>query len=155
MPVKAQIFRTSTTRPMVMINDLDTWQLNRLQSISDPTGEAIILGGFLQIYPAMESTDSAKYYYQSNLIVDPASGSNKTAFTLDTDVFVLNERLLTLCLVWKYRSQGGLDYQQELQDYAMAMAQEIARDKGSRMIVLGRGRMPDGVATAYPGSITV
>lgn len=152
MPVKANVFRSSTTRPMTPINDLDDWQYNRLQSFNNPNGEWIILGGLILVYPAMSNTDTAKFYYQSNLIIDPASGSNKTAFTIDTDVFRLPERLLKLSLIWRWKQSKGYDYAEDMQTYGVALAQEITRDKGSRMIGVGRARMPD-VDLAYPGNI--
>jgi len=154
MPIKAAVFRTSTTRPMCPINDLDAWLLNRLQSISSPEGEWIILGGQINTFPAMAATDNAKFYYITNLIVHPSAGSNKALFTADTDSFVLRENLLRLCMIWKWRHNKGYDYAEDMQNFEIALAQEIARDKGSHIIKVGPARVPDGVSLAYPGVIT-
>ena len=151
MPVKAQIFLTSTTRPMAKIDDLDVWQENRLQSISNPGGEWMILSGSLQIYPAMSASDSAKYYYQTNLIV--TSASDATTFTVDTDTFKLPERLLKLDLIWRFLAGIGMDYTEDMRNSEIALSQEIARDKGSRIIKVGMARMPSDVELAYPGTI--
>lgn len=154
MPVKAAIYRTAAQIPMSPVGDIDTWMDLQLRSWVGSVGWWIILGGELNVQPALGASDSAKFYYQSNAIVHPVSGANKATFTLDTDTFLLSERLLTLCLIWKWRSQKGLDYQQEIQDFGMAIAQEQARDKGSRIIHVGRARIPDGVSYAFPGTIT-
>jgi hypothetical protein len=154
MPVKARVFQTSTSRSMMPVTDLDIWLENTLQSGTAPFGEWIILGGQINIRPALGASDSAKFYYVSKNIVDPASGSNHAVpFTLDTDVFVLPERLLTLGLIWRWRQMKGLDYAEDMNSFEIALAQEIARDKGSRMIAIGRARIPDGVELAYPGTI--
>lgn len=154
MPVKAAMFRASTTRPMVPINDLDTWQFNRLQSLSNPTGEWILLGGELQIYPAMASTDSAKYYYISNKFATAVDAvTTKAAFSVDTDTFRLGDRLLKLGIIWRWRALKGLEYAEDMENFEIALAQEIARDKGSRRIAIGQARMPSGVSQAYPGTI--
>lgn len=154
MPVKAAVFRASTTRPMVGIQDLDTWQFNRLQSLSNPTGEWILLGGELQIYPALASTDSAKFYYISNKFATAVDAvTTKAAFTVDTDTFRLGDRLLKLAIIWRWRALKGLDYAEDMQNFEIAFAQEIARDKGARRIVIGKARIPDGVQLAYPGTI--
>jgi hypothetical protein len=154
MPVKAKVFQNSTAQPMYHVTDLDVWLENRLQSFTGAVNEWIILGGQLQIFPAMASTESAKYYYVSNLIVDPAAGPNKTAFNIDSDVFVLPERLLTLGLVYSWLQMKRLDYAQDMEDFEMALAQEIARDKGSRVLHVGQPRMPGDVNLAYRGTIS-
>ena len=155
MPVKASVYLTSTKTQLSPVTDLDRWQEIQLLGLSGVVGWWIIIGGQMNVYPAIASTDSAKYYYQSNLIVTPNSGSNKATFTLDTDTFRLPERLLTLAIIWMWRAEKGLDYQQELSDFNMAFGQETGRDRGSHIIRLGRARIPDGVSTAFPASISV
>lgn len=155
MPVKAAIFKTSAQLPLTPVQDLDVWQDIQLRSWTGGIGWWIILGGSLNIQPVLSASDSAKYYYQSNLIVDPATGDNKTSFTLDTDTFRLPERLLKLGVCWFWRAQKGLDSTQERTNFELALTQEIARDKGSRIIKLGRGRVSSDIPLAYPGSIEV
>jgi hypothetical protein len=155
MPVKASVYLTSAQVPMSRVENLDDWMDIQLRGLTGFVGWWMLLGGQMNIYPAMSSSDSAKYYYQSNLIVDPASGSNKTDFTLDTDAFRLSEHVLTLAIVWRWRAQQGLDYDHEKQNFDVAMAQEAERDKGSRVLKIGTPRIPDGVSVAFPGTITV
>jgi hypothetical protein len=155
MPVNSSVFLTSTAAPLARVEDTDQWLALGLTSVAGTAGAWFIIGGTINVKPAVAASTSIKFYYQSNLIVDPASGDNKTAFTLDSDAFMLNERLLTSCLQFKWRSQNGLDYQQELSDFNMAMGQEVARDKGSRILHVGRARMPSGVTLAYPGTVGV
>lgn len=154
MPVKAQIFRASTKRPMVQILDLDTWLENRLVSISSLEGEWIILGGNLVTYPVMASTDSAKFYYISNKYAANSGGTAQAAFTSDADTFRLDDRLLKLAIIWRWRFMKGLEYADDMQNFEIAFAQEIARDKGSRILKIGRHRLLDGVSWAYPGVIS-
>lgn len=154
MPVKAQIWRASTVQPMEGVQDLDEWRFRRLRNANNPSGEWILLTGSLQIFPVMSLTDSASFYYCSNKIVNDAGLVTKAAFTADTDVFRLPERLIKLALKWRWRAMKRLDSADEQEEYEIAQAQEIVRDKGSRMIRIGRGRIPDGVRTAYPGVIS-
>lgn len=154
MPVKAAVWLTSSEEPMLAITDLDQWLRNRLENFTPTTGEWIILGGELQIYPAMASTDSAKFYYQSNKIVMAEDASTKTEFTVDTDSFRLDERMLALEIIWRWRSMKGLEYAEDMQNAEIAKSQEIARDKGSRILSIGRVRMPDDAAHAYPFTLS-
>lgn len=154
MPVKAGVYLNSSKTPMLGIIDLDQWLRNRLESFTPVTGEWIMLGGQMQIYPAMGSTDSAKYYYQSNKIVSADGGVTKAAFTSDTDSFRLDERMLTLEIIWRWRALKGLEYAEDMQSAEIAKSQEIARDKGSRILKIGKPRIPADAALAYPGTIS-
>lgn len=155
MPLKAAVFRSSTTRPMNHILDNDEWLLNRLQNISNPVGEWTLLGGQMQIYPVLSATETAKYYYQSNkacLATDAVT--TKATFTVDSDTFRLPERLLTLSLIWRWRAMKGLDYAEDMKNFEIAQSQEVAREKGNRILKIGHARLPDGATLAYPGTIS-
>jgi hypothetical protein len=153
MPVKAAVFLTSQQQPMTPVNDLDTWMRNRLEGFTPAIGEWIILGGQLQIYPAMGASDSAKFYYQSNLIVRSEGDEGKTSFNADTDSFTLDERILSLEIIWRWRAMKGLEYAEEMRNAGIAKAQEIARDKGARDLRIGSPRFSDGASLAYPLTI--
>lgn len=154
MPVKAKIFEGASAQPMAHVIDWDQWLYNRLQSFAGAVHEWTLLGGSLHIFPVMSASETAKYYYITNLIVDPASGDNKTSFTIDTDTFVLPERLLMLAMVYKWRQMIGQDFSQDMDNFELALSQEITRDKGSRIIKIGMPRIPDGVNIAFHGTIT-
>lgn len=154
MPVKVKIWRTSSIRPMEGVQDLDEWQFRRLRNINNPTGEWILLTGKLKIYPVMGATDSAKFYYCSNKIVQDAGNIPKASFTSDTDTFRLPERLVKLALKWRWRMMKKLDSADEQEEYQIAEAQEINRDKGSRQIRIGTPRWPPDINIAFPGIIS-
>lgn len=149
MLIKAKVhskkFRTATFTPA---RDLDEWlYLNDFLSTGTP-GNWVILGGQMQIFPAMAATETARFYYITNMIA-----TSKAAFTADGDVFLLPERLLTLGLIWRWRSQKKLEYAEDLQNYEIALSEEVNRDKGSHIITVGRQRSAIGVPMAWPGQI--
>lgn len=136
--------------------DEDEWVYLQDTNISGTPGVWILLGGQLQIFPPMPSTETARHYYISNKIValsDGAAGS-KPKFTLDTDAFVLSERLLKLALMWRWRSTKRMEYSEDLSNYEIALAEEVAKDRGARTITVGTQRVPSGVSIAFPGIIT-
>ena len=113
-----------------------------------------IYAGQMNIKPALATGVTAKYFYQSNLIVAPNSGSNKIAFTADDDSFRLDERLLKLGIIWRWKELKGQSYAEPMADYEELKERLVARDRGSRMLRIGRVRMPSDVTTAYPQAIT-
>ena len=151
MPKKAQVHSTSYMNMAYQrAADLDEWlYLNQSGAIRSSPGNWVILGGEMQIFPAMPSTETAKFYYITKNIVQPASGSIKPLFTVDTDTFRLPERLLSLGIVWRWRAQKRIDFAAELNNYEVALSEEIGTDKGSRILTIGRPRVPADMA--YPG----
>lgn len=145
-------------------NAWETWRYTRARDLNEWTdantvtgyahpGMWIILGGDFKTVPAIPTGDVAKFYYISSNIVTPATGSAKAAFTADDDSFVLDERLLTLGLVWRWRQQKRLEYAEDMETYERDLATAIARDKGARVIATGPARSRWGSRFSYPGQL--
>ena len=131
--------------PFQSVNDWMRFQSGTNGIISP--GGWIIIGGELQFYPAPNGV--AQYPYISKAWARDNVGGPKTSFTLDNDTFVLDERLLTLGLIWQYRSQKGYDYSEAMATYETALARAQTRDKGS-IILRTPGRTFNG-RRAYSG----
>lgn len=154
MPKKAKLhsstWQTATFRKA---DDLDQWLYLNDTAISGTPGNWIIIGGQMNIFPAMAVGETARFYYISNKVVADAAPAvtTKPAFTADTDTFRLPERLLTLGLIWRWQAQKGKDYGEDLKNYEIALSEEIGKDRGSNIITVGRQRWPGNVNLAYPG----
>jgi hypothetical protein len=151
---KAQLWTAELGTPLSPISDRDEWLGIDIQSFDFVVNAWIKYGGQIHIKPALAAAAEVKYWYQSNLLVAPNSGANKAEFDTDTDTFRLDERLLKLGLIWKWREMKGLPYAENMADYERALAKRIVQDKGSRIIRLGRVSMPGDLTVAYPKSIT-
>lgn len=130
------------------VDSLDDWILIG-DTLAEPSpGSWIIIGGQMNIKPAMVSGETARFYYISKYIA-----SGKAAFSADADEFLLPERLLTLGLIWRWRAQKRMEYAEDLQNYEIALSQEIARDRGARIISVGSQRYSGNVSLPYPGQL--
>lgn len=135
------------------------WGYTPIQSVSEwmdlrsgtgPTlspGGWIILSGNFVFYPA--PTGTAETPYMRNAYATDEVGSAKSAFSADTDSFVLSDRLLTLGLIWRWKEWKGLEYAEDMRNYEIALAQEQSRDKGARVIA-ARRPLSRGVNAAHP-----
>ena len=144
----------SLETPLSPIPDIDRWLGLDVQSFDFVVNAWIIFGGQFHIKPALASGVTAKHYYQSNLIVAADDASTKTSFTVDTDTFRLDERLLKLGIVARWREVKGLPYAEEMDRFEDFKSKLMSSDKGSRIIRVGRARRPRGTNEAYPQSIT-
>jgi hypothetical protein len=155
MLTKSQLWSSSLETPLTPISDRDRWLELDIKTFDFVVNAWIKYGGQIHIKPALANAVTAKYWYQSNKIIVAADGTTtKTDITSDTDVFRLDERLLKLGVVWKWREMKGLSYAEDLNTYERLLAKRINQDKGSRMIRVGRVRMPGDAKVAYPTSIT-
>jgi hypothetical protein len=135
------------------VTDADQWIYLQDTLATGSPGWYFLLGGRMQVYPAMPIGETARYYYISNKLVAVAAGAagSKATFTADTDVFVLDEGLLTLALIWRWRSMKRMDYSEDMENYEIAKAQAIAADRGSKILVVGAQRGRSSVDIAFPG----
>lgn len=153
MPDVNQVWTSDNNQPLCKVADVDAWLGQIVRDFDPVPGNWIIYGGQLHIRAALGSGITAKYFYQSNLYVDPASGSNTSTFALDTDTFRLSERLLKLGIIYRWKQLKSQPYAQELDDYEILKEKLIARDKGATILKQGTMRMPKGATLAYPGNV--
>jgi hypothetical protein len=155
MPLKAQVWSSARTTPLERVEELDHWLHMQLTETWASGGCWILLGGTLQIAPAMSVDESAKFYYLSNLLWTPNGGSTatKTVATADADTCALPERLITLGVIWRWKKMKGKEYAEDLKDAEIAFGEETGREKGSRILHVGRKRISDDANLSYGGSV--
>lgn len=148
---KANLWSTSQpTISLVHQPDSDRWLYDEVTDFTTITPQWTIYGGQIHIRPALALADAVRYFYLSNIIV---SGS-KTAFTADADTFLLDERLLSLGVIWQWKANKGLPYAEDMANYEDALANLIGGDKGSNILVVGNPRLRMGATYAFPAVIT-
>lgn len=121
------------------VPDMDTWIAiqNGFYLGATPPGWWMLFGDQFQFAPPPAAGAVAMFPYISSYIVRGANDQLKAAFTKDDDTFRLDERLLTLGLIWKWREMKTLDYATAQADFEKAFSQAATRDKGSRVIRKG------------------
>jgi len=153
MPDSNQVWTSDNNQPLCKVMDVNAWLGQIVRDFDPVPGNWIIYGDQIHIRAALGSGITAKYFYQSNLYVDPVSGSNTSTFSLDTDTFRLSERLLKLGVIYRWKQLKSQPYTQEMDDFENLKEKLIARDKGATILKQGAMRMPKGAVVAYPGSV--
>lgn len=133
------------------VDDIDEWiRITTSGFIGLTPGWWIILDGQFQFSPAPTINGEAKFPYISNNIGRSATDVAISSFTKDDDSFVLEDRLLTLGLIWRWKAQKGLEYAEDMASYEEALSQNSARDKGARVLRENRRFGPFSASYAYP-----
>lgn len=154
MLTKANLWSSSLATAFRHIADDDEWLGLDVQAFQHVINAWIIYGGQIHIKPAMATGITAKHFYIRNTIVTASDASVKAQFTADTDVFGLDEFLLGLCMIWKWKAKKGAPYAEDLSNFEEYKDQLIVKDKGSNILRVGERRIPSGVRIAYPVTIT-
>jgi hypothetical protein len=150
MPTTANLWSNRWLWDMNPITGVDAW----LQYLNWPTtlvlGNWIIYGDQFHVLPIMGDGDLVKYFYVSNKLVRDAGGTAKEAFTADEDTFRLNERLLELAIIYKWKADKGQPYADRLNDFEEKLQQLKDTDSGSKPVISCAPRIRSGVKTAFP-----
>lgn len=143
-------FKNATFR---WAKDLDEWLFIKDNLLVGSPGNVVILNNSMQIFPAMPVSDTGRFYYISNLYAINSSGVSQASFKADGDTFALDEKLLRLGIVWRWRSNKRMEYAEDLKNYEIAKEAAIGTDKGNQPIVVGRERVRNTVQIAYPAML--
>jgi hypothetical protein len=154
MVYKSELWSSSLQTPLIHILDLNEWLGMDVRDYDYVFGAWTIYGGQLQIKPALATGVTVKLFYVSNLIVKPVSGVNAKSFVTDSDIFRVDERLLKLAMIWRWKEMKGQPYAEWMQDFEVLKERLVMRDRGSKMLTLGRGRISQDAEFAYPKVIT-
>jgi len=91
--------------------------------------------------PTPSAGNEVYFEYITINSVTAQDGTEKQYFTADSDTFQLDEKIIELALVWRYKSSKGLDYAQELSAYETNVTNQIAQEQPAASISMD-GRSP-------------
>lgn len=143
--------------PLLWVTDSDKWLAYEVQDIESITRRATIYGNQIHISPTLESAVTVKFFYISNKTVLSTGQTtpNQNAFSADTDSFFLDERVLKLSLIWRWKAAKGRPYEGDKQEYERALDVAAGADRGSRVLHIGKNRMPSDAVLSYPRAVGV
>lgn len=154
VPRANKLWSSAFAHEISQIQSQDEWLYLEVRDFSLVYNAWIIYGDQLHMNPALNSGETAEYFYQSNQAVVAADGTTfKAEVTADTDSFRIPEFLIRLCMIWMYRRDNELPYESEMDDYERAKGFAILRDRGPKSISVGAPKFPRGVRIAYPWTI--
>lgn len=143
------------TRHWEMIGPLSSQQWQFLKSAFISTGPRVrwrMMGNMFQIWPLLGTSEYLGFDYISNGWVTDTTGNTKSNFSLDTDMCIYPDRLMTLGLKLKYFEIKGFDTSSIRHDYQGELDRAKAMDGGSatlsfapaiNSILIGWNNIPD------------
>jgi hypothetical protein len=141
------VFNRNTRRRVAGPLSPDEWAQTKASLVTyvNPTFR-IRTDAFLMT-PNPPAGETVAYEYISKNFCKSSGGTGQAAWAADSDLGVLDERLMTLGLVWRFRQAKGLPYGEDLALYERRVADAQMRDGGGKARISGDPAVHDRVAT--------
>lgn len=112
-----------------------------------------IIDNKFEFFPAPAATEVYNYnYYLSNWITS-ATGTPQAAWQADTDVSLIDEKVLVSGLEWRWLKSKGLDYSEEFRRYEMRLGRAAGRSDNARETAMSSRRLTG--YNTWPGQVPI
>lgn len=118
--------------------NVTTWRA-AIAHTSPPVGTFEIARAANPTYWTLVVNELLNFIYLDKNCINLAGGGVGDAFTADGDTFRLDERLLKLCMIWRWKQSKGSPYAEDMSNYEIALSRVAGADKPAPIIV---GRHP-------------
>jgi hypothetical protein len=143
-PINETFWNRTTQEPIAGPLSAPDWQQIQAQVNTSPYPTYMIRGNELLITPAPTAGDNCAFeYVRKTWATDVTGATYKSAVTVDTDVFLLDDELMLLGLKWRWRAAKGFDFSEDFKIYEREIADAIARDGTKRRLSMTAGDTSD------------
>lgn len=144
------IFNRTTRRRVVGPISAEEWQNTKSSLVTYVNPAFRIREGAILITPQPPVGEVVAYEYISKNWCESAGGTAQDAWALDTDVARLDERIMILGLVWRFKQQKGMAYGDDYNFYERRITDVMIRDGVKERIqtdMMMRDRIPSSPQT--------
>lgn len=124
---ESQWNRTQRVRILGPLNSQE-WQQRAATSISGPYSLFRFRDKHLYLSPAPAAGETGAFEYISRYWCESSGGTDQERWAADTDVGILDEGLLTLDLIWRFKAAKGFAYGEDFRAFEMEANKAMARD---------------------------
>lgn len=103
----------------------------------------------IQMIPTPTAGMTYAFEYVSKNWCASSAGIEQYAWAADDDVALLDESLIELGIVWRFRQNAGLDYGETMKTYELQVEEALSRDGGKRIINMSNRTLYD--RPRFPG----
>ena len=139
----------SQRRPVFGPKVAAEWQQLQAQFVNGPWWQYRIRGNQLMFIPAPSPGDQIYFEWVSKWWCTAVGGTVQTqaAFAADSDIAILDERLITLDGLWRFKAGSGLEFAEDFDKAEGAILDASARDASKPKLNLEgpRGNIQPGV----------
>ncbi len=145
--IKDTVFNRTSRRRMLGDLSPDQWQQTQASLVTMVNPAFRIRGSLFYISPTPTSTETIAYEYVTKNWCQSSGGTGQSEWAADTDVALLDEELMKLGVIWRFRAKKGFDYAEDMNTYEIAVNKAILKD-GARVTIDTSGCEKDRIPMA-------
>lgn len=112
------------------------WQQLKAQNLTGPWNQFRIRGGNVLFIPAPAASQTIAFEWQSKFWANSAA-----TWILDADTSLLDEEVMTMGIIWRWKAAKGLEYAEDMNKYERLVSDLMARDGGKAKLNLNGGNI--------------
>ena len=128
------------------------WQQVSSNNIAGPFTRFRIWQNAIYFYPDLAAGHDIAFEYMSKNWVNLDAGGTAAAFAADEDVSTLDEQLLTMGLLWRFKAAKGFAYDEDFSKYERRVVDAMGRDGGKQILNAGGRNYQIGMIGVPEGS---
>lgn len=125
------MFNRDTNRKVWGPMSPNEWQLIQSSLVTRVDPAFRLRGGTILFSPTPTAGENVYYEYVSKNWCQSSGGTEQSAWAADTDTGILDENMMALGVIWRFKRARGLDYSEEFNEYERRVNHAMQRD-GSR-----------------------
>lgn len=137
--VNGTFWDRSQTQPVTGPLSPQEWQHLKAITATGPYASYRIQADNLYAYPAPAAGNTWAFEYMSTYFCKSSGDVDQSAWAADDDVGILDENLMMLGIVWRFKKKNGLDYSEDFRVYEQKLANETARVGGKKILDMRSG----------------
>lgn len=139
------IWNRSQRRPVFGPKTPAQWQELKAAFVNGPWNQFRIRGGNILFTPVQAAGQSCFFEWISTYWVGSAGVGTADAWSMDNNTALLDERIMALGTIWRWKAAKGLEYAEDYAKYERDVQDAMARDGGKQTLNLD-GNMANAIS---------
>ncbi len=132
--VNDTIWNRDLRRPVYGPNSQQDWQQAKAMQINGPFNRFRIIADVINFYPVPVADQACYFEYITSGWVSTSAGGASDVWTNDADTSLLDDDLLILGMVWRWKAVKGLSYAEDFNKYEARLLDLQNRDAGKQQL---------------------
>lgn len=117
-------------RPLYGPTSEQDWQQKKAIQLNGPFNAFRIKGGSIYFYPVPVAGQTCAFEFMSKNWIATSAGGTSEIWTNDADTPLIDDKIVILGLIWRWKAAKGLDYAEDFAKYERRVMDAMARDAG-------------------------
>jgi hypothetical protein len=128
--VNDTIWNRSLRRPVYGPSTQQVWQQDKALQLNGPFNSFRIKNDQILFYPAPAAGETCAFEYNSKNWISTSIGGTSELWTNDSDTPLIDDRIVILGAIWRWKQAKGLDYAEDFAKYERRVMDKMAKDAG-------------------------